>query len=92
LDSFAEAAYQHTVLLAVELPADAVRETFFGRFTGTITETGPGSCEVRVSTESPSLLLQYVDGIAALGASYTLSASPETTAVIREVGRQLQLS
>jgi predicted DNA-binding transcriptional regulator YafY len=89
LESFASASYRYTALLTVELSAAAVGETFFGGFPGTITPTGPGSCEVRISTESTALLLQYVAGVAALGVGFSLTASPETTAIIRSVGRVL---
>ena len=89
LESFASASYRYTALLAVELSAAAVGETFFGGLPGTITPTGPGSCEVRISSESAALLIQYVAGVAALGVEFSLTASPETTALIRSVGRVL---
>jgi predicted DNA-binding transcriptional regulator YafY len=93
LESFAGASYRYTALLAIDLPADTVREAFFRAFPGTVTPNGPGSCEVRISTESSALLVQYVAGVAALGAAldiaFTLTASPEATDLIRSVGRAL---
>ncbi|MFC5261576.1 hypothetical protein ACFPJ1_05575 [Kribbella qitaiheensis] len=44
---------------------------------------------VRLSAEAPALLIQYVAGIAALGAEYTLEASPEAADLIRNVGLSL---
>jgi hypothetical protein len=56
---------------------------------GTVVEVGPGACEVRISAESASLLLQYVAGIIALGTDFTVDAAGETAELIRSVGQRL---
>ncbi|WP_020390900.1 helix-turn-helix transcriptional regulator [Kribbella catacumbae] len=89
VESFAEAEYRHTVRLAVQLPAAVVRENFFGSVVGTISAVSESACEVRLSAESPALLTQYVAGIVALGADFTLEATPATTELLRSTGRRL---
>jgi predicted DNA-binding transcriptional regulator YafY len=93
LESFAAASYRHTAVLRVQLPAEVVRGSFFGTIPGTV-EPATGrskevACVVRLSAEAPALLIQYVAGIAALGAEYTLEASPEAADLIRNVGLSL---
>ncbi|WP_112245210.1 helix-turn-helix transcriptional regulator [Kribbella monticola] len=89
-ESFATASYRHSVRIAVELPASVVRSTFFGLIPGQLTSTGEDACVLRISADSPSLLIQYVAGVAALGAPYSLDASPELATLIKKVGQQLQ--
>ena len=89
MESLAEATYRHTAVLTVQLPVATVRNTFFGSVPGKVVEVGPGACEVRISVESASLLMQYVAGIVALDADFTVDASQETAELIRSVGRRL---
>lgn len=88
MESFAEATYRYTAVLSVAQPAAVVREAFYGGFPGVVSPESDGRCSVRISTESSALLVQYVAGVAALG-PFTLTASAETTALIRSVGRAL---
>jgi predicted DNA-binding transcriptional regulator YafY len=89
-ESFATASYRHWVRIAVQLPATAVRAAFFGLIPGQLEPTGDDTCVLRITADSPSLLIQYVAGVVALGAEFTLEASPELAALIGQVGRQLQ--
>lgn len=91
-ESFGSASYRHWVQLAVQLPAPTVRSAFFGLIPGQLYPTGDNACVLRVTADSPSLLIQYVAGVVALGAPYTLEASPELATLIDKVGRQLQHS
>jgi predicted DNA-binding transcriptional regulator YafY len=88
-ESFATASYRHSVRIEVELPAAAVRSTFFGLIPGQLEPAGEDSCVLRITADSPSLLIQYVAGVVALGAPYTLEASPELAQLIDQVGRQM---
>ncbi|WP_405063010.1 WYL domain-containing protein [Kribbella sp. NBC_01505] len=91
VESFAQASYQHSVRLTVQLPADEVAANFYGFVPGRITPAGPSACVVEFSAETPSLLLQLVAGIVALGAYFTVDeTSPETAALIADVGVRLQ--
>ena len=89
-ESFATAAYRHSVRIAVQLPASAVRAAFFGLIPGQLEPAGDDACVLRLTADSPSLLIQFVAGVVALGAEYTLEASPELAALIGQVGRRLQ--
>jgi predicted DNA-binding transcriptional regulator YafY len=89
-ESFAAATYRYSAVLHVRLSEEAVREGFYGRWLpGTVVPTGPDSCTVTLSADSPQLLIQYVAGVVALGADFTLEAPPETAAIIRSVGSRL---
>lgn len=88
-ESFAGAAYRHSVRMVVQLPAEQVRGSFFHGSPGTISPLGPDSCEYRLSADSPGILVQYVAAIVALGADYTLDASPDAAALLRTVGSRL---
>ncbi|TDD62300.1 WYL domain-containing transcriptional regulator [Kribbella antibiotica] len=91
VESFAQASYRHSVQLTVQLPADEVAAHFYGFVPGRIAPAGPTSCVAEFSAETPSLLLQLVAGIVALGADFTVDeASPETRAMIASVGERLQ--
>ena len=87
--AFASANYRHWVRLEVQLPAATVRAAFFGLIPGQLEPNGDDACVLRVTADSPSLLIQYVAGVVALGAEYRLEASEELAALIGEVGRQL---
>jgi len=89
-ESFATAAYRHSVRITVQLPTSVVRAAFFGLIPGQLEPAGDDACVLRVTADSPSLLIQYVAGVVALGAEYTLEASPELAALIRQVGRRMQ--
>jgi predicted DNA-binding transcriptional regulator YafY len=85
--SFAAATYRHTATLTVRLPAAAVRANLFGPVPGEIEELGPDTCAVRLSADSPELLLQYVARIAALGTDVTIEASDEITRRLNDLAR-----
>ncbi len=68
IDSFATAPYKHSVRLTIQLPADVVASYFHGLVSGTIEPTGAGACVAHFTAETPSLVLQYVAGVVALGA------------------------
>jgi len=89
VESFAGATYRHTARLVVQLPEATVRESFFGSLPGTLDAVSASACEVRLSAESAALLVQYVAGIVALGADFTLEASDEVAALLRSVGQRL---
>jgi predicted DNA-binding transcriptional regulator YafY len=89
VESFAAATYRHTARLVVQLPEATVRESFFGSLPGSVEAAGSSACEVRLSAESAALLVQYVAGIVALGADFTLEASDEVVALLRLVGERL---
>lgn len=88
-ESFAGAEYRHTVRMVVQLPADVVRRSFFRVLPGSLTSLGEEACEFRLSADSPALLVQFVAAIVALGADYTLEASPAAAEVLQSVGKQL---
>jgi predicted DNA-binding transcriptional regulator YafY len=89
-ESFAAATYKHSAVLRVELSEEAVREGFYGWWLpGTVVPTGPESCVLTLSADSAQLLIQYVAGVVALGADFTLEAAPETAAIIHSVGARL---
>lgn len=88
-ESFAGAEYRHSVRMVVQLPADAVRRSFFRGAPGSITPVAEGTCEFRLSADSPALLVQYVAAVVALGAEYTLDATPEAAELLRTVGERL---
>jgi predicted DNA-binding transcriptional regulator YafY len=89
VESFAAATYRHTARLVVQLPEATVRESFFGSLPGTLDAVSASACEVRLSAESAALLVQYVAGIVALGAEFTLESSDEVAALLRSVGQRL---
>ncbi|GAB3458344.1 YafY family protein [Streptomonospora sediminis] len=78
--SFAEASYRHTAHLVVGLSAEQVRSGLFAAVPGEITDTQPGRCTVRLSADSPELVVQFVAAIAALGAPVELARVPEEIA------------
>jgi predicted DNA-binding transcriptional regulator YafY len=88
-ESFAGAEYRHWVRMVVQLPADVVHRSFFQGSPGSITPLGENACEYRLSADSTALLVQYVGAIVALGADFTLEASPEALELLRTVGRKL---
>ncbi|MFI7059802.1 helix-turn-helix transcriptional regulator [Kribbella sp. NPDC050124] len=94
VQSFATASYRHSVTLRVGLPADEFRRNFHGWWLpGTVEDDGSGSCVVRLTAESPQLLIQYVAAVVALGADFTVDeATPETAEAIAQVGERLQRS
>ncbi|TDO54770.1 putative DNA-binding transcriptional regulator YafY [Kribbella sp. VKM Ac-2527] len=88
--SFATASYRHSVTLWVQLPADELRRNFYRWWLpGTVEADGVDSCVVRLTTESPELLIQYVAAVVALGAEFTMQAPEQTAALIRDVGLRL---
>ncbi|ADB35965.1 Helix-turn-helix type 11 domain protein [Kribbella flavida DSM 17836] len=89
-ESFATATYRHWATLRVQLPADEVRAGFYGRWLpGRVEPAGADACVVHLTAESPQLLVQYLAGVVALGAEFTLEAAEETAEVIRRVGSAL---
>ncbi|MGW1345813.1 helix-turn-helix transcriptional regulator [Kribbella sp. NPDC002412] len=94
VQSFATASYRHSVSLRVRLPADEFKRNFYGWWLpGTVEDDGPESCVVRLTAESPQLLIQYVAAVVALGADFTVDgATPETAEAIAQVGERLQRS
>jgi predicted DNA-binding transcriptional regulator YafY len=90
VESFASAQYRHTVRLTVEAPASAVSSAFEGVVRGIVEPAGPSSCVVRFSADTPALLLTQVAAIASLGTFVVDQATPETAALIAEVGDRLK--
>ncbi|WP_433012603.1 helix-turn-helix transcriptional regulator [Kribbella sp. CA-294648] len=90
-ESFAGAEYRHTVRMVVQLPADVVRRSFFRVLPGSLTPLGEDACEFRLSADSPALLVQFVAAIVALGADYTLEASPAAAEALQSVGKRLMV-
>lgn len=90
VESFASAQYRHTVRLTVEAPASAVSSAFEGVVRGIVEPVGPSSCVVRFSADTPALLLTQVAAIASLGTFVVDQATPETAALIAEVGDRLK--
>jgi len=92
VESFVSAQYRHSVRLTVQAPAAVVTSTFEGVVRGIVEPAGPSSCVVRFSADTPALLLTQVAAIAAVAAFSVEQASPETAAVIAEVGDRLRQS
>ncbi|TDC23246.1 helix-turn-helix transcriptional regulator [Kribbella albertanoniae] len=91
VESFTSAPYRHRVRLTVQLPADEVSASIHWFNPGRVAPAGDSACVVEFAVETPSLLLQLVAGIVALGADFTVDeASAETAALIADVGRRLQ--
>jgi predicted DNA-binding transcriptional regulator YafY len=88
-ESFAGARYRHTARLTVGLAADAVRDGVFASVPGEVEAVGPAGCVVRLTAETPELVVQFVLAIAALGAEFTVEASPAVVDRIRVVGVRL---
>ncbi|GAA4554313.1 MULTISPECIES: helix-turn-helix transcriptional regulator [Amycolatopsis] len=89
---FARASYRYTAVMAVRMSAEAVRAGVFGPFRWGVTDTGPGECSVRLSADSPELVVQHIAAIAALGAGFTLDAPAEITDRLRSLGANLMSS
>lgn len=87
--SFAQASYRYHALVTVKLSADAVRSGVFATIPGDIDVTGEGECVVRLTADSPELVVQFVAAIAALGAEIFLDADAEIADRIRALGRAL---
>ncbi|MCO5991508.1 YafY family transcriptional regulator [Actinoallomurus spadix] len=85
----ARATYRHTVRMTVRLPADAVRAGRFFSIPGEIEDRGADGCAIRLSADSADLVVQCIALIAALGAEFTLDASPEIVERVRDLGRRL---
>lgn len=85
----AAATYTHTVLVTVELSAEAFRARFHGPLPGGIEPLGEHACRVRVSARSLDLACQYTAAVLALGEPYTLEAPPEVVERLHGVGRGL---
>ncbi|NUS00117.1 MAG: WYL domain-containing protein [Kribbellaceae bacterium] len=92
LESFLSAQYQHTVELTVQAPAATVSATFEGIVRGIVEPLDSSSCLVRFSADTPAMLLTQVAAIAALGPFTVDQATPETSALISEVGTRLAQS
>jgi predicted DNA-binding transcriptional regulator YafY len=91
VDSFTNAPYRHSVRLTIQLPAEVVAGNFYGFVPGSIEAAGDGGCVARFTAESASLVVQYVAGVVALGADFTVDeATPETAALIADVGDRLK--
>ncbi|HWD79274.1 MAG TPA: WYL domain-containing protein [Kribbella sp.] len=92
VESFASAQYQHTVELTIEAPASAVASAFEGVVRGIVTPVDDSSCKVRFSADTPAMLMTQVAALAALGPFTVDQATPETSALISEVGNRLARS
>jgi predicted DNA-binding transcriptional regulator YafY len=92
VESFVSAQYQQTVELTVEASASEVTSTFEGVVRGIVTPLGSSSCRVRFSADTPGMLLTQVAALAALGPFTVDQATPETSALISEVGARLARS
>jgi hypothetical protein len=91
VDSFTNAPYRHSVRLTIQLPAEVVAGNFYGFVPGSIEAVGDGACVARFTAESASLVVQYVAGVIALGADFTVDeATPKTAALIADVGDRLK--
>ncbi|RBQ22152.1 DNA-binding transcriptional regulator [Spongiactinospora rosea] len=86
---FARATYRHTAWMTVRLTAADLRTRVFTAIPGEVRDLGPGECAVRVSADSPALVVQYVAALAALGAEFTLDATPEIARRVRDLGAAL---
>ncbi|MDF5758978.1 YafY family protein [Spongiactinospora sp. TRM90649] len=87
--SFAEATYRHTARMTVRLPADQVRARVFAGIPGEIEDHGPGECAIRLTADSPELVVQYIAAVAALGAEFTLQTTDEITRRLRDLAARL---
>ncbi|WP_436887371.1 helix-turn-helix transcriptional regulator [Nocardiopsis dassonvillei] len=72
LGGFAGATYTHTVRLAVALSAQEARGRLYGPFPGSIEPVGEDRCRVRVSADSPDLVVQYTAVVLCLDAEVTV--------------------
>ena len=86
--SFATARYRHTASITVALPAETVRARLFAPIPGEITADGD-ECTIRLSADSPELVVQYIAAIAALGADFTLHADDDITRRVHNLGQSL---
>jgi predicted DNA-binding transcriptional regulator YafY len=75
--SFARAEYRHTARLSVGLPADVVRAGVFASIPGEVEALLADTCRVRLTAESPELVVQFVAAIGALGASTEVEEASE---------------
>jgi predicted DNA-binding transcriptional regulator YafY len=88
--SFARATYRHTARLLVGLSADVVRTGVFASIPGEVEALGPDTCQVRLTAESPELVVQFVAAIGALGASTEVEeASVDVARRLRDLGALL---
>lgn len=87
--SFAEASYRHTARLLVRMNADELRERLFVFVPGEVEARGEHECTVRLSAESPQLVVQFIAAITALGAEVAVDAPEEIRARVRELGGRL---
>jgi predicted DNA-binding transcriptional regulator YafY len=90
LESFTSAEYLHSVHLTVQAPAATISATFEGVVRGIVEPVDSSSCVVRFSADTPAMLLTQVAAIAALGPFVVDQATPETAALIAQVGERLQ--
>ncbi|WP_091674669.1 helix-turn-helix transcriptional regulator [Amycolatopsis marina] len=87
--AFAGARYRHTARITVALPADTVRAGLFATIPGEIEQHGPRECTIRLSADSPELVVQFLAAIAALGAEFGVEAPEEIAVRLRTVGHGL---
>ncbi|MEI8406761.1 MULTISPECIES: helix-turn-helix transcriptional regulator [unclassified Kribbella] len=93
VDSFSNAPYRHSVRLTIQLPAEVVASNFYGFIPGSVEPLGAEACVARFTAETASLVLQYVAGVVALGADFTVDdATPEISALMASVGERLKQS
>lgn len=76
LGGFAAATYAHTVRLSVALPAREVRDRLYGPFLGSVEPDGDDRCRVRISADSPDLVVQYTAAVLCLGAEASVEQAP----------------
>lgn len=88
-DALAAATYRFSARLTVDLSAAELRTGIFGPIPGDIVELGPDQCLVCLTAESPELVTQYVGVVAALGADFTLDASPDIVERLHRLRAQL---
>ena len=87
--SFAAATYRHSARMTVAASAADVRAGVFATIPGEVEPSGAGSCSVRLSAETPELVVQFVLAVAALGADFTLDADDAVRTLLDAVTERL---